>query len=107
MKFAPILLAALFLSGCCYGEREYAQPIGPFQAMTVHTSTVLQAPQQPDVGPRVHVTRHYMGPRPAWYETGYYLPEPTVCRTCTGSMYIEEYVWGYPPPDVAAPATTR
>ena len=92
---------ALSLSGCCYGTRLYVQPVGPFQAATIHTTALVTAPQNADVGPRVNITRRYMGPRPTWYETGYYLPEPRIVRACDGSLYVEEYVWGYPPPDVA------
>lgn len=107
LNILALILAALCTGGCCYESRSYVQPIGPLQAMTVNTTAVLAAPQQPDVGPVIHVTRRYMGPRPAWYETGYYLPEPAIVRTCNGSLYIEEYVWGYPPPGIASPASTR
>ncbi len=101
VKIALISAVALALTGCCYGSRTYVENVGPLQAMTVYTQPVVQAPQMPDVGPRVHITRRYMGPRPTWYEVGYYLPEPRIVRACDGSLYIEEYVWGYPPPAVA------
>lgn len=102
MRQVMMIALAALLGGCCY-DRSY----GPFQALTVHQSAVIDAPQQPHTAPRVHVTRHYMGPRPQWYESGYYLPEPRVTRACTGTLYIEEYVWGWPPPSVApAPTST-
>lgn len=104
MRLALLILSLAALSGCCYQSRYYA---GPAQSMVQHQTTVFSAPQQPDTAPRVHVTRRYMGARPAWYEVGYYLPEPTIVRDCNGNMWVEEYVWGYPPPNVATPVTAR
>ncbi len=91
MRRLALILAAALTSGCCYDTRQYSTggAVGPVQSMTVHTRSIL------------------MAPRPAWYEVGYYLPEPSIVRDCNGNLWVEEYAWGYPPPDVATPATTR
>lgn len=109
MRRLSLIIVAALTSGCCYDTRQYSTggAVGPVQSMTVHTRSILTAPAQPSVPPSVHVTRRYMGARPAWYEVGFYLPEPSVVRDCNGNLWIEEYAWGYPPPHVATPATTR
>ncbi len=61
LRIAMAALALGAFSGCCCGTREYVQPVGPFQAMTVHT--IDETPAPPTASPRVHVTRHYMGAR--------------------------------------------
>ncbi len=97
MRTLPFLaLGVLLLGGCCGYTRTYVQPVGPLQALTVHTTPVYHTAAG-ETPPRIVVTRHYMGERPSYFHPDYYLPEPTVIRSCDGVMYIEEYVFGFPP----------
>lgn len=104
MRLALVAAITTLCAGCCHPTRTYVEPVGPMQAMTMHTHDVVE----PDPGrvqpaaPRMLVTRHYHGPRPSWWDFGreYYLPEPTIVRACTGTLIVTEHVWGYPPPKV-------
>ncbi len=111
MRLALLAAITALCAGCCSTRTTYVEPIGPLQAMTVHTHDIVE--DDPylvrPTGPRIIVTRHYHGPRPSWWDFGrqYYLPEPTVVRASTGAVFVTEHVWGFPPlPHTGSSTTT-